>query len=73
MALHFRIGDSHPELARLAHSCWRKQRHASQASAEAQLRSIVRRGLEKDARRIHTYFHAECGGWHVGHGDGRDV
>lgn len=53
--------------------CFRKERHFSKGSAEAQMRSIMRRGLEKDPKRIHVYVCPECTRdyrrrvWHVGH------
>jgi hypothetical protein len=50
----------------LARPCWRKQKWATEAAAQAQLRSIVKRGLEKDPERIRVYK-CPCGAWHVGH------
>lgn len=47
--------------------CFPKERCPTRGAAEAQMRSIVRRGLEKDADRIHCYQCPHCGDWHVGH------
>lgn len=53
--------------------CWRKERHFSEGAAEAQMRSILRRDLAKDVKRIHVYVCPECSErydrkvWHVGH------
>jgi hypothetical protein len=54
-------------------ACWPKQQHHSIGAAEAQLRSLLKRGLAKNARRIHVYECVECARrlgrktWHVGH------
>ena len=54
----------------------RKEVHRSRGAAEAQMRSILRRGLAKDEGTIHVYRCPECSqhdqrdAWHVGH-DGR--
>lgn len=68
-----------PALRKLARRCWPKEQHKTQGSAEAQMRSITKRDLEKDTSRIHTYecpdcLHPETGkpAWHVGHGHGGD-
>lgn len=57
----------HPALRALGRACFPKEQHANQAAAEAQLRSIIKRGLEKDIARIRTYKCRACGAWHVGH------
>lgn len=62
----FRMSD-HPTVKALARRCWPKEQHATRGAAEAQLRSIVRRALEKDAERIHVYECPHCRTWHVGH------
>ncbi len=54
--------------AKARRRCWPKEQHKTQGAAEAQLRSITRRGLEKDLDRIHTYYCPTCHTWHVGHG-----
>lgn len=56
-----------PALRVLARRCWPKEQHESQGKAEAHLRGLVRRGLEKDAARINSYKCRHCGAWHVGH------
>lgn len=61
-----------PALRQLARPCWPKTQHASSGAAEAQLRSILKNDLAKNARRIHTYQCPHCRMWHVGHkGAGR--
>jgi hypothetical protein len=63
-------------LRRLGRSCFPKEQHVSRGAAEAQMRSITRRNLERDLSRIHVYectcLHPETGkpAWHVGHGHG---
>jgi hypothetical protein len=47
--------------------CFPKEQCATQGAAEAQMRSIVRRGLEKNIETIHVYRCPDCGAWHVGH------
>ena len=53
--------------------CHPKEQHFSKGVAEAQLRSITRRELEKDLGRIHVYVCPDCSRryqrrvWHVGH------
>lgn len=61
----FRLG----ELASVegAWPCWRKERWPSRGAAEAQLRSILRRGKAKDVRRINVYECPHCRLFHVGH------
>lgn len=54
-------------LRELARRCWPKEQHASREAAEAQKRSILKRGLEGDAKRIHVYRCPHCNAWHVGH------
>lgn len=67
MRMAFRIGDVATDLARAASPCWRKQRLESRGAAEAQMRSLLKRGLEKDAATIRAYACPHCGFWHVGH------
>lgn len=62
---------SDTELRRLARRCWPKEQHASQKKAEAQMRSLLKRGLEKDETKLHAYECPDCGSWHVGHGEVR--
>lgn len=57
-----------PTLRSLARACFPKEQHDTQGAAEAQMRSITKRGLEKDAAKIHTYECPHCNKWHVGHG-----
>lgn len=61
-----RLSDS-PALRRLTRKCWPKAQHATRGAAEAQLRSITRRDLQKGAT-IHVYHCPHCRTWHVGHG-----
>lgn len=63
-----RLQDS--ALRKLARPCWPKEQHNTRGGAEAQLRSIIKRGLERDIRRIHVYRCPECSSWHVGHKGG---
>ena len=49
-----------------ARACWPKAMCASREAAQAQLRSIIKRGLEKN-NRIHPYRCPHCRSWHVGH------
>lgn len=56
-----------PVLRAHARKCWPKEQHESRRMAEAQLRSIVKRGLEKDPAHIHVYYCPHCQHWHVGH------
>jgi hypothetical protein len=51
----------------LVRRCWPKEQHASAGAAEAQMRSRLRRGLEKDPDRIRVYRCTACGFHHVGH------
>lgn len=58
--------------------CWPKVQHETRGAAEAQMRSILKRGLEKDVGRIHVYRCDDCRDsttgrrfFHVGHGRGR--
>lgn len=53
--------------ARVGRPCFPKEQHATRGAAEAQMRSITNRGLEKDADKIHVYVCAHCHTWHVGH------
>jgi hypothetical protein len=59
-------------LRRLARKCWPKEQHETKGAAEAQMRSLTRRGLEKDATLVHVYKCPYCSLWHVGHGLGGD-
>lgn len=52
--------------------CFPKEQHASRGAAEAQIRSITNRDLEK-SNIIHPYVCPFCKMWHVGHGDGRQA
>lgn len=56
-----------PALRALARRCWPKEPHATRGAADAQLRSILKRGLAKDEERIHVYRCPFCRRWHVGH------
>lgn len=56
-----------PTLRGMVRPCWPKQQHDSPEAARAQMRSILKRGLEKDASRIHIYPCPDCGKYHVGH------
>lgn len=56
-----------PALRALARRCWPKEQHASYGAAEAARRSLLRRGLEKDTVRLHSYECPHCGAWHTGH------
>jgi hypothetical protein len=70
------LGNFSDQLAKVVHrkKCYRKQRHFTRRSAEAQMRSILKRDLEKDRDRIHVYECPECTSdydrdvFHVGHG-----
>lgn len=55
-----------PALRDLMRACWPKEQHETQGAAEAQLRSITKRALEKSSA-IHTYRCPVCHHWHVGH------
>lgn len=48
--------------------CWPKEQHRTKGAAEAQMRSIVRRGLAKNLEKIHVYVCPHCRCYHVGHG-----
>ena len=68
-----------PALRALVRKCWPKEQHKTQGAAEAQMRSITKRDLEKDNSRIHVYECPDCvhpdtkkAAWHVGHGHGGD-
>lgn len=54
-------------LRSLSRPCFPKEQHATRGAAEAQMRSILKRGLEKDSKRIHVYKCPDCHAWHVGH------
>lgn len=56
-----------PVLRQLARRCWPKEQCESQGAAEAQMRSLLRRGLEKNADTVHVYHCPHCRMWHVGH------
>lgn len=61
-----------PVLRRLVRKCWPKEQCESRGAAEAQLRSLERRGLLKDITLAHVYECPFCHSWHVGHGRGGD-
>jgi hypothetical protein len=56
-----------PAMRALARACFPKEQHETRGAAEAQMRSITRRGLEKNPA-IHVYKCPHCKTWHVGHG-----
>ncbi len=68
-----RLGDLAPGLGALL-PCWRKIRHTEREPAEAQLRSLIDRGLQAHGltpewardKFLHVYQCPHCGGWHVG-------
>lgn len=62
----FHLSDN-PVLRSMARRCWPKEQHDTIGAAEAQLRSITKRGLEKNIERIHTYLCPHCRKYHVGH------
>lgn len=66
-----KLGDIATALRAHGRPCWRKQGYRTQGAAEAQKRSLLRRGLEKDAETINTYQCPHCGEWHVGHSEWR--
>lgn len=47
--------------------CWPKPQCPSRGAAEAQLRSVMRRGLDRDPSTVNVYRCRACGCWHVGH------
>ena len=48
--------------------CGRKRRHASQGKAEAAIRSLIRRGLDRPGEgQLVSYRCPRCLSWHVGH------
>ena len=55
-------------LRSVTRKCWPKEQHTTKGAAEAQRRSILRRGLAKDPDRIRAYKCESCPFWHVGHG-----
>jgi hypothetical protein len=55
------------DAAKAERACWPKEQHRSQGAAEAQVRSLVKRGLEKDLQAIHAYRCPHCDFFHVGH------
>ena len=60
----------HPAFKQLAgyRSCWRKERHATRAKAEAALRSLEKRNLTQDHKgTLHVYECPVCKGFHTGH------
>lgn len=65
----FRLGDF-PSAVPLRRVCWRKERHQTIGAAEAQARSLTRRGLDGDG--VRGYACPSCGGFHVGHPPGAD-
>jgi hypothetical protein len=54
-------------LRQLARRCFPKEQHATRGAAEAQMRSLLKRDLEKDRERVHAYECPHCASWHVGH------
>jgi hypothetical protein len=44
-----------------------KQAHKSKGAAEAQLRSITRRGLYAAPGELRSYWCPQCQAWHIGH------
>lgn len=56
------------QMRAIGRPCFPKEQHNTRGAAEAQMRSIVRRSLEKDIARIHVYPCPHCKAWHVGHG-----
>lgn len=58
---------AHTPLREHARKCWPKEQCESRGAAEAQMRSIVKRGLEKNIDTIHVYECPHCHMWHVGH------
>lgn len=53
--------------AGVTRKCYPKVPHPSRGAAEAQLRSLTNRALEKTSR-AHVYRCPDCGAWHVGGG-----
>lgn len=51
----------------VARACWPKEQHPTRGAADAQRRSLIRRGLERDLSRIHSYRCPHCHMYHVGH------
>ena len=48
--------------------CGRKRRHASQGKAEAAIRALIRRDLDRPSEgRLAAYRCPRCLSWHVGH------
>jgi len=63
---HVRIGELDTDLTMLARPCWRKRPHRSRGSAEAQLRSLARRGMLDPVEGTRVYECRFCARWHVG-------
>lgn len=55
-----------PTLRAMTRACWPKEQHISREAAEAQVRSLVNRDLQKD-NSLHPYRCPDCSQWHVGH------
>ena len=47
--------------------CDNKTRHKSQGAADAQLRSLKKRGIVYGEETLNSYRCYTCGFWHVGH------
>jgi hypothetical protein len=68
-----KIGEMGTGLDRLARSCWRKVRHASEGKARAHLRQMLKRAETVDRpETLGVYRCAQCGGWHTGHSAARE-
>lgn len=60
-----------PALRSMGRRCFPKTQHDTRGAAEAQMRSIIKRDLQKDTSLIHVYECPHCACWHVGHGRGK--
>ena len=48
--------------------CGRKRRHASKGKAEAAIRALIRRELDRPSEGLLAAYHCpRCLSWHVGH------
>jgi len=56
-----------PALRQMVRRCWPKAQCDTKGAAEAQMRSLLKRGLEKNAATVHVYECPHCRYWHVGH------
>ncbi len=63
---------NNPVLRSLLPKCWPKRQYKSRGAADAGARSLLRRGLEKNADLLHSYECPFCRHWHTGHGHGGD-